>query len=465
MADVLEYHQKIAAALAEYRQWLEKSELPKLKDELRTFHVAFYSLFSLFLKRRIINEDPYKQDVKIADIAVPDTSPFPETERVAKLSIRLAQFDNQLDFLVNFYQISLDSLSIEKVRRILGLIKYIDWVHFTIDAKTSANTKAMVATVAQARQGADSLAANIINQALTSLSRASGAIAGHLKEVVGYNRENYKMELRNKVTRIMPPGEAAQIAAVKRKFSAVMPGKLFYPDLVEELIREDYSKDGENLRAQALQKLTIPNNKVQTAKPSVSFKTVLIEGLVAIGGAGSSLAEIAPKVAENVELLENQRKSLGEKIRLLLQRMLNKEPAPVIYTVEYVDPARGVKVKETVNFNVLKFTIHQKITALQAVSNQGTGASKLAGMEDARLLGLLERHIRDVQSLHKTLSGLDDFFKSTVSTEDRSKVKGIKPELGVIKNAIVNANRKRYEYSTQKEEEDQFKRLGISSDI
>jgi hypothetical protein len=43
-------------------------------------------------------------------------------------------------------------------------------------------------------------------------------------------------------------------------------------------------------------------------------------------------------------------------------------------------------------------------------------------------------------------------------------VKGIKPELATIKNAIVRANQDRYEYSAQKEEEEQMKRLGINQE-
>jgi hypothetical protein len=85
-------------------------------------------------------------------------------------------------------------------------------------------------------------------------------------------------------------------------------------------------------------------------------------------------------------------------------------------------------------------------------------------MEEAQLLGILERNIREVQSLHKTLSAMDDFFKAAVDKEGRDKIRGIKPDLGAIKNAIVKANQKRYEYSAQKEEEEQFKRLGINSD-
>lgn len=463
MMELGEYYQKITEVLQERRQWLEKSELPKLKEELRTFHEAFFSIYSLLLKRRIINEDPYKQDVKVADIEIPDAAPFPETERVAKMTIRLAQFDNQLDFLVNFYQISLETLSIERIKRILGLIKYIDWVRFIPDLKTSSNTNAMVELVTQARKGTDPLGINIINQALSNLSRTTGTIRGCLKGVVDYNREIYKMELREKVTGVMQPAEAAQIAHVKKKFSAVMSGKPFYPDLVEEVIREDYSQDGEKFREQVLKNFAAPETKPKITKPQISLKTILIDGIFVIGGAGSTLAEIASKVIENAGVLENRRKTFWEKLRKLLQQMLNKEPEPVVYTVEYFDPVKNTKVKEEVNLNDLKTAMDQKIRLLQSISNRRVSLPKLEAMEEAQITGILERNIRDVQALHRTLSALDDFFKAAADKENRDKIKGFKPELSSMKNAIINANHKRHEYSAQKEEEEQFKRLGIGS--
>jgi hypothetical protein len=464
MAELLEYHQKVLAALQKRQEWLERSELPKLKEELRSFHAAFYSIYSLLLKKGMINEDPYKQDVKVADIEVPETSPFPETDRIAKLTIRLAQFDNQLDFLVNFYQISVDSLPIEKIKRILGLIKYIDWVRFVEDNSASPNTNAMVDMVAQSRHGADPLALNILNQALATLSWTTGTILGYLRVVAEYDREIYKMELRKKVTGVMQPAEAAQIGQVKKKFAALMAGRPFFPDLAVEVIREDYSRGGEKLQEQVLKRLAVPEAKTKIMKPKVPVKTILIEGLLIIGGAGSSLAEIAAKVAENTEILENRRENLWGKIKKLLQHMLKKEPDPVIYTVEYFDTVRGTKVKEQVNINNLKNSMEQKTHFLQSVSVRGGAAmSKLEGMEETQIVGILERAIRDVQALHKTLSALDEFFKATVAKEDREKIKGFKPELSSIKNTIINANHKRYEYSAQKEETEQFKRLGIDS--
>jgi hypothetical protein len=40
-------------------------------------------------------------------------------------------------------------------------------------------------------------------------------------------------------------------------------------------------------------------------------------------------------------------------------------------------------------------------------------------------------------------------------------IKGIKIEIGALKNAVVKANQKKYEYIAQKEEQEQLKKLGI----
>jgi hypothetical protein len=99
------------------------------------------------------------------------------------------------------------------------------------------------------------------------------------------------------------------------------------------------------------------------------------------------------------------------------------------------------------------------------LGSRGAAAARLEAMDEKQLLGLLEKNIRELQSLHKILSALDDFFKARADKEDRERIKGIKPELATIKNAIVKANQKRHEFSAQKEEEEQLRRLGINSGV
>jgi hypothetical protein len=462
MADNTQYQQLLAEALGQRRDWLEKNEMPKLKEEFRGFHNAFYALYKLFLKRGLIHEDPYKQEAKMGEIEVPPIAPFTDADRLDQLSLRLSAFDTQLDFLVNFYQFSVDALPLDRIKRILGLVKFIDWVRFTPDGSASPNTRAVVELVSDAKAGADQLSMSVIGESMTALSRSTGPILTCLKEVSDYNREAYKLELRTRVTAGMSDAEASQVNQIKRKFAQQMPGKPFYPDLVEELIREDYSKDGEALREKALKQLEIPDGKPKNAKAPVSFKNIIIEGLYAIGSVASTLGEIVPKLDENELLLEKRRRNFWEKFRRLMMQVLNKEPEPAIYELEYMEPGKGTPSRERVNFNTLRLEIERKIKNLTPLGLRS--APRMEAMEDTQLMGILERNIRDVQSLHKILGALDDFFKASVDKDDRDKIKGIKPELAVIKNALVKANQKRYEYSAQKEEEEQLKRLGIGTD-
>jgi hypothetical protein len=82
-------------------------------------------------------------------------------------------------------------------------------------------------------------------------------------------------------------------------------------------------------------------------------------------------------------------------------------------------------------------------------------------MGEDQIIAWLEKNIREVQSVHKTLTALDEYFKTEASRDERDRIKGIKPELSTIKNSILRANQMRHEYSAQKEEEEQMKRLGI----
>jgi hypothetical protein len=458
-----DFRKALSEALAARKDWLESSELVKLKEEFRTFQSAFSSLYKVYLKKGLINEDPYKQEAKMGEIEIPESGPFSEAERVEELSIRLSNYDNQLDFLVNFYQFSVEFLNLERIKRILGLVKYIDWVNLGPDAPSS-NTRAVADMTNQAKIGIDPLGLSVINESQLNLKRSTGTIMGYLKVLTDFHRESYKLEVRNTITAGMSPADAAQTAQIKKRFAGAMPGKPFYPDLIEEIIREDYSKDSQALRENVLKKLQIADNKPKTAKQAVSFKSILLDGIRGLGGAAATLTEIAAKIDENAALLANRKRGFWEKVKLLLRQMLNKEPDPTIFEVNYVDSVKGVSVREKVNYESFRADMDRKTRTLTNMSSRGAASSRLEAMEDEQLTAFLEKSIREVQTLHKTLNALDDFFKKEVDPVDRDKLKGIKPELAAMKNAIVRANQRRHEYSAQKEEEEQLKKLGVHLD-
>ncbi|MDR1636423.1 MAG: hypothetical protein LBR93_03715 [Treponema sp.] len=455
------YPSLLSQALSARMDWLEKSELGKLKEELRVFQASFGVLYKTYIKKGLIHEDPYKQEAKIGEIEVPDTSAFTEAERVEQLTIRLANYDNQLDFLVNFYQFNVDFLALDRIKRILGLIKFIDWVHLSGDSPFPM-TKAVFELNQQSKNGLDPLNQSLFVESLTKLSTATGAVIGYLKLLTDYHRESYKLNLRAALTNDMPEAEANQ-GGIKKKFAAAMPGKPFYPDLVDELLKEDYSKDGPALREKVLKSLQIPDTKPKVVKAPVSFKSILLEGLQVIGNSSGILTEIAGKIDENKSTLSSRKKGLCEKLQDLVRQILGREPEPLIYELQYTDPVRSTSVREKLNYHNFRVEIDKKSQFLVNFANRGN--SKLESMPEEQLMQFLDRNIRDVQSIHKILGALDDFFKGSATKEEREKIKGIRPELAALKNSIVRSNQLRHEYSAQKEEEEQMKRLGISPGV
>jgi hypothetical protein len=441
---------------------LEKSDLVKLKEELRVFQVSFASLYNIYLKKKVIDEDPYKQDTKINELEVPDSGIFQEAKRIEQVSIRLSNFDNQLDFLVNFYQLSVDYLNLERIKRIVGLLRYIDWNNFSPDSQ-SLMTKSVAEMTAHAKVGVDTLTLSIIVESLSKMSKTTTSSMTILRDLNIYYRENYKLNIRQNVTKNMSASEAT-LENIRKKVHSGMPGTPFYKELIDEIIKEDYTDSGVDLKDTILNALRVVETKQKTAKATVNLKSILLDGIVVIGGAAASFSEISSKLLENQAVLDSRKKSFFEVIKELIRQITNAEPEEVIYNVEYLDVTKGVPVKERVNFHQLMEEIEKKTKILGSFV-RGPAYNKLSAMTEEQVIGYLEKNIKDVQNYHKTFSALDDFFKTNVSQEERGKIKGIKPELSALKNTYIRANQLRYEYSAQKESEEQMKRLGTSGAI
>jgi hypothetical protein len=462
MSELSDYQKNLSDAIEARRNWLEKSELPKLKDDLRSFQLSFSSLYAAFLKKGLINEDPYKQEAKLQEIKVPSTETFPEPEKMEKMTIRLSDFDNQLDFLANFYQYSTDFLNLDRIKRILGLVKYIDWVHLSPDASSIA-TRYVCEFVNQVKMGMDPLGLSMIGESTSTLIKTTRSVTGYLKVLTSFNKEVYKLGIRTAITSALPEGETPTQTQIKKNFASAMPGKPFYAELVDDVIKEDYSSNGPALREAVLFSLKVAGEKKKAEKKEVSLKPILIDGIQSLGSVANTLVEVGIKLDENETLLSHKKLSFMEKLKRLFKQMANREPDTVIYELEYMDSSRGAPVRETVNYNNLRTDIDKRIRNLSQLSaGHGAAAAKLETLQESQLVGFLERNIRDLQSLHRTLAALDEYFKSNVDKADRARVKGIKPELATIKNAFIRANQKRHDYSAEKEEAEQFKKLGIS---
>jgi hypothetical protein len=203
--------------------------------------------------------------------------------------------------------------------------------------------------------------------------------------------------------------------------------------------------------------------KKKAAKVVVDYKNILLDGIQVIGGAAKPLNEIALKLDENHAIFESEKKGFIYVIKELIRQITNAEPEEVVYIVEYLDQTKDTMIKERINFHQFREDLDKKARILSSFV-RGAAYNKISAMQEDQVIGYLDRNIKDVQTLHKTLNALDDYFKTKATPADRSKIKGIKPELSALKNTFVKANQLKYEYSAQKEEDEQMKRLGLNRD-
>jgi len=452
MAENNDYQKNLAGVLAARADWLERSELPLLKEEIGCYHSGFASLYNLYLKKGLLHEDPYKEEAKIVELEVPSSGSFSESEKMEQLSQRFANYDNQLRFLVNFCQFNAEFLNMERIKRILGLINYVDWLNLTTESPNQITRAAAVMTN-QIKTGADTLIMIIISESLAILSKSYAPIIGCLKVLTDYQREAYKADLRDAITGLSA-NDASNISLIRDKFTQARPEVPFYQDLAEEVIKEDYSNEGPQLREAVLKKLQADDNKPREVKLQVSTKRILLEGIQGLGGTAGTFTDVLGKIDENHAILQSSQQGLLQKFRKLMQELMHilfhKEPDPVIYHLKYIDPVKNHHVREKLNYGCFRGDMEQRIRSLTPIASMDAVVSRLNSLQEEQLVDFLERNIREVQALHKTLNALDDFFKTAVDGMDRDRVRGIKPELATIKNAILRASSKRHEYSAQK---------------
>jgi hypothetical protein len=244
-----------------------------------------------------------------------------------------------------------------------------------------------------------------------------------------------------------------------------MSDRPFYPELVEEILKEDYSGEGGALREDLLKRLAVAEEKRQEEKNEVSFKTILMAGRRSLGMLSFTLDDAQRKLDENSAVMESAKNGFWDKVRRLLRAMMHRDPEDVFYEVEYTDVVTGVSKPEKLNYTSFRAEVTRKSRFLSSISSKTTNTAKrLEAATEDQVLSVLSKNIEELQSIHKSMSALDIYFKSETPRLDRERMRGIKPELSAVKNGIVKANQKRHEYIAQKEEVEQMKRLGIRGD-
>jgi hypothetical protein len=358
---------------------------------------------------------------------------------------------------------------LQRIRRIIGLVQYINWTRVT-ETSPDATTAVLAETLGKIRPGSDNISTRIISASLAQMQSLSRTILAQLKEMLGFQRQTYKLMLRQG---LLPPihQTLGRLYAVspdkayeksKIVFASSMKGKPFYRDLVVELLQEEFAEDADKLRERALAALKIPKEKPVESRKKPDYEGILKEAARLMFPAGGHLQDALRKIVNNEEILQKSRQGLGGKLRSWLQKAFqNREPSRTI-EIRYFDSRSSTTQTETIDFRKFVDRVRRKSSLFAALSPpDSTSFARLSAASEQQIDGFLKKNLGELQLLHRRLQGLSECFRQEASKEQKDQLKGIKIELSGLKNCIVRANRKRYEYVALKEEEVRLQQLGV----
>jgi hypothetical protein len=468
MEETTDFTSKLEQALEQKREDIEKNILPDLKEQFRNFYNSYQSIYNILTRKSLIKEDPYKYEKKGSEVQLPSESPFLESEKNDELSIRLSDLDNQLDFLNSYYQFNLEFLTMQRIKLLASLTRYIRWDQVT-QSSTNLNTRHLAEFLEKIKQGSDNLSQQIVNDALTQLSSISKQILRNLKTLTTYHREQYKLQIRRNIlddldldSSTVQSNEAEAMKQIKKKFTSVMSDQPFYEELIKEVLAEDYGQNSQEMQQEVLSKLQVKQRKKKKKSPAETYKTTLLEAVRTLASASTHLEEAHRKLYENNQVLTYRKMSLGEKLRQWLTSFGRKKEDRQIYEIEYFDTKTSLSKHERIDFQKFLEDVSKRAKVLANLSNKMSSSyQRLEASSEDQIFQFLNKNIQELQIILRRLPALDTYFKSEVSRELRSKIRGMKIEANAIKNSVVKANKKKYEYVSKKEETEQLKRLGV----
>jgi hypothetical protein len=444
------YADRLVDALDTRMRWLSTAVIPQLKEALASYQAQFENTVAMLIRKGLLREDPYNYDQTFTDITVPTDEMLPEFESSDELSYRLAAFRRQLKLVSTEFDMELASLSLSRLKKLSALVFFVNWLEFGENAR-SPTTKAFARLFMKVRVGSDNIASQILKDGEMQIIRLMHQLRGILADLIAYDRESWKAEVRRTVLPRLAPGESPGkrdefLQALRRAFAQTMASKPWYPALADEIADEETASDGAERKKRVLDSLTIPEVEVAPAAGAQEDgRETLLEAVRLLSRPHEEITKALTVLEENEKLLTEQ-KGRGGFFRKLFGGGGPRKPPERIYRVQYVEPGATDPRTEPIDFPAFLLESAKKASMLGVLSaGSGQAYRRLEATGDDQLAGFVDRQLNDLLLIHRRMESLNVVFQARAAQEKKT-ARGIKVELLTIKNSIVKANQRRHEY-------------------
>jgi hypothetical protein len=311
----------------------------------------------------------------------------------------------------------------------------------------------------------------MINDSVAKSAQASKTIEKMLTELGVFQRELYKGGLRKDLFEHPDFDKAkaaesaeGELSEIKRLYSKVTGKKNFYNDLVNEIIEEDHGPDKERKQAAVLEKLAIKNAAKTAAKKKTGpdTKEMLMQTVLALGATAPTLIQLHTKLTDNFDVLYTRKANFWNKFMALLRKAFNLKEKERICQLPVKDAKTGVERVQKLNVSDFLSDLAKKERIYNGIAAKGNEYQKIESVQEDMILSFVNKQISELQSKFVIINSLDAYFKKEVQNELKAHVKGMQIELSALRNSIINANKKRSDYASFKEESEQMRKLGIT---
>ena len=465
------FRQELQTALSQKQEWYNSECLQEMLSQYRLLHTCVHNLYENFVKKSLIVPDPYRLDKKISSIVVPDSTPFAESDIPNIFGERFSDYETMLDYICTYFRFSTESFTLQNVKKLLDFNKVFEWDDLSMN-NAKMNTRALAITVNGAKSGAPNVVQSMINDSVAKSAQASKTIEKMLTELAVFQRELYKGGLRKDLFEHPDFDKAkaaesaeGELSEIKRLYSKVTGKKNFYNDLVNEIIEEDHGPDKERKQAAVLEKLAIKNAAKTAAKKKTGpdTKEMLMQTVLALGATAPTLIQLHTKLTDNFDVLYTRKANFWNKFMALLRKAFNLKEKERICQLPVKDAKTGVERVQKLNVSDFLSDLAKKERIYNGIAAKGNEYQKIESVQEDMILSFVNKQISELQSKFVIINSLDAYFKKEVQNELKAHVKGMQIELSALRNSIINANKKRSDYVSYKEESEQMQKLGISN--
>ena len=464
---------ELQAALSKKQEWYNSESLQELLNEYRLMHTCVKNLYECFVKKSLIQPDPYRLDKKISEIIVPESSPFSESEIPKVFGARFSDYETMLDFICTYFRFSTENFSIQTVKKLLDLNKVFDWEDLSMNS-SRMNTRALAMTINNAKTNSPNVVQSMINDSVAKCTQSSAVISKMLNELGVFLRELFKGGLRKDLfehpdfdkAKAAESAEAEQ-AEIRRLYTKVTGKKTMYTDLIAEIVEEDHGPDKERKQAAVLDRLAIKGSSKVEKKKAVGpdTKEMIMQAILALGAMAPTLTQLHAKLGENFTLLYQKKNTFFNKLMAALRKAFHISEKERVCNLPIKDAKTGTERTQKINVNEFLTDLSRKERVYNGIGMKGVEYQKINASNEDAILSFVNKQISEVQSIFVIINALDAYFKNEVDTEFKVKVKGMQIELSALRNSIINANKKRGEYASFKEEHAQMQKLGLSDNV